>query len=261
MDEMMVCILNFDPEGFTHEKGNDEMQRLSLQSKQFIEDKFQITLSLSSSRIHEGLPGIPAAFREAMDAMEYRIIKGSGSVLRYDDIKNPNRFYNFSIDTEQKFINCIKAGDIEKASNILNHVFDDNFTNTAPSIEFARCLMFDLIGSMLKALDGEENAAFLETLDPVKRLSKCESVDAMRNEINTVLREVAQYVQESKQDGKNQIGSRVLAFIQENHMDVNLCVSMIGSEFGLTAAYLSKIFKEQTRTSIMDAINKVSGKI
>jgi two-component system response regulator YesN len=134
---------------------------------------------------------------------------------------------------------------------------DDNFSNASLSIEFARCLMFDLIGSMLKSLDYDENSSFLEELNPIKRLTKCNSVDAMKQEIFLVLNSVYQYVQENVQNRKNQLHEKVLDYIQKNYMDVNLCIPMIAGEFGFSAAYLSKVFKDQTGTSIVDTINQV----
>jgi hypothetical protein len=130
-----------------------ELAHIASEAKKFLEEKFYIYTTVAVSDMHSSLTGIPEAYNEALEAMQYKMIIGDNSIICYEDIKNPHRNYEYSMDSEYQLINYIKIGDSEKANEILDTVFESNFSNEAMSIQLARCLLFDLISTMIKALN------------------------------------------------------------------------------------------------------------
>lgn len=55
---------------------------------------------------------------------------------------------------------------------------------------------------------------------------------------------------------KNRI-DQICAYIRKNYADPNLCSDMICREFGISGAYLSRLFKEQMGTKLIDYIHHI----
>ena len=62
---------------------------------------------------------------------------------------------------------------------------------------------------------------------------------------------------EKKKEYLGELEGKVKDFIQKHYSDNNLNVSMLGEEFNITSAYLSKIFKNHVGLSLHEYINMV----
>lgn len=255
---MMVCLVNT---GIAeNEKAFENINGIINEAKIFLKDKFFINLTISISNIHQTSAGITEAYQEALDAMEYRMILGSGGLIPYKDIGNPKPVYAYSLEQEHQLINHIKAGDYESSKKILVKVFSDNLSSQSNSVQMAKCILSDLVSTMIKAMtevnyDGKEE--LLDRLNPVDRVLQANSVMDMKYHIADILQEICQSVEQNKKSQHTQLRDNIMDFIHINYMDMDLSVNKIGEQFQLTPAYMSKLFKEQTGVSIPDYINDI----
>lgn len=192
---------------------------------------------------------------EVRDAMEYRKLIGGGGISRYEDIYNPRYSYDYSMQTEQKIMNYIKKGDYDKSRDVLEEVFKPNLNDTSFSGEMAKCLMFVITSTIVKTMYEVCDIAFIEDIQPMKRLLKCSTIMEMKLHIDFILNEVCKYV---KENGKKDylLSNAVLEYIKSKYDDNNLSVSMISDEFNITQSYLSRLFKKQTGQNLFDCINR-----
>jgi len=254
--EMFVCIINFKNAGI--DVNLSEIDDIIKEVREFIKTNFSFRVTTAISDIHKGPYGLSQAYQEALEAMEYKIVAGTDELIRYKNIKKSKcADYHFSIEMEQKLINCIKIGDFEKATTVLRDIFKDNFSREAFSAEISRCLMFDLVSTIMKTAEDMKDASFLEELQPVRQILDCKTVMEMKYRIADILNKVCEYVELNKIVKNNPIGDRVKDFVARNYADVNLGVSMIGDSFGLTPSYISRLFKEQVKESLPEYINRV----
>ncbi|MNI21687.1 HTH-type transcriptional regulator YesS [compost metagenome] len=186
---------------------------------------------------------------------------GSSQIIYYEDIATPlqeNNFY-YPIELEQRLINYIKAGQLDNAQHALQDIFENNFSKGRVSVDLAKCLMFAMIGTMLKALDGiaitEET--FMDKVQPITRLFGCQSLPEMKSVMLDILHQVCDYVDMNKKSHNTDLRDLVLGYISEHYQDVNLSIASIAEHADVHSSYLSKFFKEQTGESMLDAINKV----
>ena len=72
-----------------------------------------------------------------------------------------------------------------------------------------------------------------------------------REELFCILQDICEYVgNEKKKEYLGELEGKVKDFIQKHYSDNNLNVSMLGEEFNITSAYLSKIFKNHVGLSL-----------
>lgn len=259
LGDMVGCLVNFPAE--VGRDGARWLAAIASESKDFFEEKLEISVTVSFSRIHQSLDAIPDAYREAAKAMDYRIVLGSGTVVDYDSILPSTDRYPYSFEKERSLINCIQTGEYENALRELDDIFNYKFNNRHMSIETARCLMFGLINTMMQALDEIGSAGgetFLQSHNPVDRMLGCRTLDDMRAEMAKVLKEICDYKTCALKKGRNaQLMSEIMDYVQKNYADGNLNIAGIADRFGMNPIYLSRVFKDQTGEPLLEYIQKI----
>lgn len=258
VDDMLVCLVNVNEEHMADIE--DELMEIVSKAQKFIKDNFFVHFTISIGGLHKTLTGIPESYREAQEAMEYRIVMGSEKIIRYDQIQNPGNHYDYPLEMEQQLINAIKIGDLKTARKVVNEIFEKNFSGEILSIQMIKCLFFDLISTMIKALNDINlinSNNFIEELNPISRLLCCNTIDEMKCQMMDILSKVCQYIVSYSKDRNKKITEQIVSIIENSYTDDNLSISSIACRFGLTAPYVSKIFKDTMGEGIQDYINKV----
>ncbi|MFX3632654.1 MAG: helix-turn-helix domain-containing protein [Candidatus Pristimantibacillus sp.] len=260
MDDWLACIINFKPE---LEEKERELMRITDDAKTFLHQHLQISMTVAASGIHKELFGISEAYQQALEALEYGIVMGTGETIRYDELKSneltgtPSSYY-YPLNIEQQLINFMKTGNIDKSREIIELVFTKNFEDASLPVSMAKCLMFDLIGTMMKTME-DINAAvrsnFMEQADSIDSLMNCRTVKEMKGQLIKVLQQVCNLIETGRKQDK-QLAVQVTEYVSEHYSNEALNISMIGEHFGLTPSYLSKQYREQTGEALLETINR-----
>lgn len=257
VDEMLACLVNMDN---SKDDIQEELLCMIREAKDFIEQHFKITLAFSLGSLHENMKGIPEAFKEAVNAMEYSRVMELNSTVCYDDINRKNgSYYYFPIEKEYQLINSIKSADYPAAEAIIEEIFQKNFINNTPSLDITRCLTFNFISSILKSIneinEGNEKD-LIDKLNPVSELLKCNSYMEIERKILQIVKSICEFVSisYSKMDCRVK---EIVSIIEKNYNDPNLCIENIAEQIGNHPNYISRMYKMQTSEGILDCINRV----
>lgn len=263
IDEMLACLINFKEDNINER--HEELLRIAHEGQEFINQRFNILYSVSVSNINKTIEYIPKTYQEAFEAMEYKTVMGIEGVIFYNEIQleimNESQCsYYYPLQIEQQLTNFIKSGDFNKALAILNEIYDVNFRRSSLPLSIAKCLMFNLISTMIKTMyeiSGLSESNFFENMKPVNRLFNCQTVPEMNQQMKEILKQVCEYVELKKKDDHGHLKDEVIAFIEKHYSDMNLNIPMIAEKFRITPAYLSKLFKEYSNEGLLDCINKI----
>lgn len=256
MDEVMTCLVNFNTE--KTDKCKNELVEISKTAIGFIQKNFDIQLSIAISDIHTTLSGIQDAYREAVETVEYKLVRAAEGITSYTDIINACHYaYDFTIEEENQLINCIRAKDYEKAKKIVDDVLNKNIQNEILSYQVIRCLMFDIISTVIKSLYEVHNGneVYIEQFMPMQRLLSCKDIENMKKVVLSVIYELCYFIKQ--EDNYDDLIEQVEQFIADNFESYDLNVSAIGEKFNMTSQYLSKIFKDVKGIWILDYINSL----
>ncbi len=257
-DGLPACLINISED--LPEANRQQLLEIAATANRFIGEEFNIDFTVSISSIHQGLTSISKAYQEALEALEYKMVMGDGQIVRYDDIKLSQRIYDYPLQMEQQLLNFIKAGDFENAKCIVTEIMQNNLSKEGFSVQMARCLLFDLVSTMIKALYDTGPIAdnsFIEDLNPVDRLFHSKAVVEMKFHTMDVLWDICRYIKAHDKDRDNRLSEEVKQYAEIHYGDVGLSVSSIAEEFNLTTPYLSTKFKQQTGEGLSDYINRV----
>lgn len=270
VDDMMVCLVNFAEIEAAEMK--QDLHWIATEAQRFL-IRFRMDLTVSIGGIHGSLFGVAEAYSEALDAMEYKMVRGKREIITYDEIRidstdQQQLGYYYPLQVEQQIINLIKIGDFDQASASMNEIMERNFNKPLVSLTLARCLIFNLVGTMVKAINelGDGDSRILED-NPLwmDKIIACDTILEMQHELQTLLKEVCAFaavkmetnLSKERAETLRELISKVTRYIDEHYQDSNLNVNTIGERFELKGSYISKLFKDQTGEGLLDYITKV----
>lgn len=255
-DGMIACLLNVSGK---EQEGKSELLGMATEAQHFIQSKFYMRISIGVSEIHSLWSSIPRCYEEAVEALEYKLVLGASQVIAYDAIKRPKNELYYPLDTERQLINLMASGDYEGASDVLQRILMTNFSEGTLSIQLGKLLMFELVGTMLKAVEQFQLSTkeiLVEKTEFIKHMTQCETFAEMEAEILSLLKEVCDYLQQKKKSHNADLKNDVVAHVLDNLTDMNISLTSISLAFGINPSYLSRFFKEQTGENLVDFINK-----
>jgi AraC-like DNA-binding protein len=231
-----------------------------LRNKRAAESQYPLVWSVGLSETASRSADISQLYRHARRALDFRLVKGRNAPILYELIRSSNQSYYYPIQQETKLMNSIRAGDSQIAAAIIEDIYAQNFTDTPLSLEMARCLMFDLIATMVKTVNSivtpEEDGAFWGRVRPITRLMKCNSLEHLKTEIGSTLLQTCAYVLEHRTSHTDQLRRDILAYIHEHYADPNLCTDQVAAALNRNSAYLARFFREQMHVGMSNYIKK-----
>lgn len=263
MNDVLACIVNFRAE-IPEEQELSVLNRMLAEVQDFMGKHIETELTLAVGQVHTGLHGIAQSYQEALTALEYRIVIGSGQFIQYSDTlmskgKQSHRFY-YPLSVEQQFVYVVKSGNYDKAEAILEDIFQANFTKHPVSVPLAKCLMYNLASTMLNTLE-EVKAGSKRTWEDhyieVNPLLECDHVPEMKDRMKQMLGDVCGWILAEKRDHHRYFIEDVRLYIEENLYDPSLNISMIGDSFQRTPSYVSRLYKDYTGETLLDSINRL----
>ena len=177
----------------------------------------------------------------------------------YDDIKNLQTKYYYPIEMEQKVINAIKIGDSGAAMENIDKILDTNYTDNQISIDIRRCLIFDILGTLIKGADVSGCGDVLAELDVSRRISAKLPLDGVKEQFRDISIRICNEIldKQTANERNNHLSSKIKEYIDGNYDNPDLNISLTGLHFDITPAYISALFKKQTGDSLLEYINAV----
>lgn len=217
----------------------------------------EVTIAVSD--IIFGAEALCYGLTEVGKMIEYKLIKGVGSVIYSDDMQTANTEtdYYYPEELEQQFRNHIKIAETDKAIEILNYIIDENFKNRRLSADMARLVCFniiDTINKVMKDIKVEPQKLFGE--NPVLTMVKCQSVQDIYTCVNSFVMTLKEYFAVYKVDRNEKMKMSLVEYITEHYKDKDISLTMVADHFDVNPSYLSRYFKEQFGENFLDYLSR-----
>ena len=227
--------------------------------------KIIITISISDEKYTSD--DISFGYVEAMTAMENKVIQGIGSTIEYAKINRVNQYYYYPIDEEINIINNAKQGKFTEIKGILDNIYRINFVDRALSPEIAKCLLWDMMNTVIKILNTTgisfEDLGMVtvktdassslegEPLDWFDKFYNIKSLSMRFQYIIEFYNSICEfYNSKSNEHIENSI-NLMKEYINENYTDCSFSISQIADELNFSRQYLSDFFKKNTGGNLM----------
>ena len=256
--ERLAVLVNLNDD--TDKERVDSLVDMAEQVRTQLTNEFGFELTISIGNMHKGLNSITESYKEALSALNYKITKGSNSIICFRDIQEDNLQYYYPLEEELKIMNCIKSGKMSSTEDIVNNIFHENFVNRHLPYRLIQCLYFDIMSTAIKTLNEikiDYSQIFDTGFDPVFQLLECQTVIEMHQTVLNIYKHICCYIKDNRKSHNMELMDRITEYVGEYYSDVNLSVAKIAEEMGINSSYLSSFFKEQIKCNLTGYINEV----
>lgn len=255
LGDTLAFIINAEDNG--HEV-REHIEAIIDHTQRWLSDKFMLKAVVFAGAFQGGLEGVHSSYLMAREAYEYRGFLENQVTIWYDDIKNNLTVYEYTMEMEQKIINAIKAGEADMALQWIMEVIRDNYENKTMNSNMKNCLLFDLLGTVLKGAN-QSGIMDMVTDKLEQRFSSHPNVEQIAAGFQEILNQICENIRQKEQVKRNdkQFSNKVMEYVAGHYQDPDLNISQTAMNFNITPAYLSAVFKEQTELSLLEYINSV----
>ncbi|MCJ8006974.1 helix-turn-helix domain-containing protein [Lederbergia wuyishanensis] len=258
LDQKRVgVILNFTLNEFPM----DYIGKMVFEIKEIVEERFGIIISIGIGNQHKGFGNIVTSYREALQALNYRMIKGNSRIISFNETKEAEHHYYYPEGIEAQLMNFIKIADFENAEKILDNIFEENFESRNISFQIGKCLFFNIMSTHLKILNDinlkYDDVIFSGEENPVTQLLKCQTGEEMHYKIKSIYKRLCNHIKDNRPSQSERLIHNITQYIQKHYADNMLSLSSIAEEMNITPQYLSSFFKKQKGENITDHIAKI----
>lgn len=270
VDDLLAVLVSLGPGAAN--RAREEIDAVAETAASRLDDRIRIHFLMAVSAPHVGVDAIPQAWSEALQTMEYKRLLGIERPSHFEDVAEIHGGrIPYPPETERRLINAMRTGDAVSAVAIIREVFDRSFAPGRLAPAAARCLMFDLVSTMIKAMEETEGVtrkALAEPGgpgDPIERLMACESAQELERGLVALVEarcagvreELARRSRGRHREGARRLSERVLEEVSRGFADPGLDISALARSFEVNPITLSRIFHEETGESLLDHINRV----
>ncbi len=221
-------------------------------------------ISIAISSMHKSISQISSAYREAANAMEYRILTGSGSIICFRDIRmsyDNNIGIGHSAFERERLVNSLKAGDIKNARLLLEGIINREFFKGQVPVSLARCRMLGLIDTVISTIEDlpleDYGISIIEKEGIVERMLGCSTVVDLKLEMEKILDQIELRTETVKNERNERLKNEILEYIDKNCTCCTLNVSALARYFSISTDSISRFFKKCMNTGLLYYINEL----
>lgn len=256
-----IVILFFSVTADGGPAGNEDgMERLMDQWVQRVFEEYRISVQGGFGEYFSSVTEVSQSFEQARQALEYAVYTNRKGVMRHQEVKIENTTYYYPLETEQRLISTIRAGELAEAERIMEATFAQNLGPRELSMEMKHQLIGEMKGTFLKLLDQK---IFMESPlgENVKRqiidIDTSAPLERIQTEFLELTGELCGFITNKKKDAHTQIIKQMYQYTAEMYADTELTLYRVAEHVERPEKYISQLFKEVTGVNYSDHLIKV----
>ena len=232
---------------------------LAFRVRDFFLKYFGYTLTVGVGNIYDSMDRIHESCLEANRAVYYRLIKGYGNVIFYENIREKQKEkYQYPAMLEQKLVIAIKGGKSGEAETILLEI-REHILNHSSSIEAVQCICFGIINTIMKVVDDLNLDAVLFSAKEEENIfyRPFDTVDGLMDRMIGFCSTICSYIQQQKESKNFELQKQIMDMVTREYRDSALSLDTIACRFHMSPSYISRYFKDQTGYSLMHYVDRL----
>nr|WP_275983970.1 hypothetical protein [Paenibacillus hamazuiensis] len=117
------------------------------------EREYGRTFTVGVGKVYGRAEDVPFSYVDALSALQYKMVKGQGSVIYVDEVRNlPERSFVYSLDLEKRIMGAVKTGNTDALTELLRTLWGDNLEAGEPTPEIVHHLFHALAGTAIRTI-------------------------------------------------------------------------------------------------------------
>ncbi|WP_135557109.1 helix-turn-helix domain-containing protein [Paenibacillus cymbidii] len=191
------------------------------------------------------------SFVEACAALENRVRAGNGSVIFFEDVyaRGDNKGWH-SAEEQIKLVHGIKQGNRSVALEALERMLAE-IKHTEQPLHLLKISCFDVINTVLRTMRELEMD---DAPEAVRRAAGFGTIEELQAELGALVGVLCDRVERHKESKNSSLAEAMLRHTHEAYLSPEFSLEGLADALGLSAAYASRFFKDQTGLTFTDYV-------
>ncbi|WP_337100515.1 helix-turn-helix transcriptional regulator [Paenibacillus sp. YIM B09110] len=255
-DDSILMLLNVADPAFAE---SEPLHAMLSEVQAACLEYIHIGISVAVTPITDDPHQLHAMYKQAKEASFHRFFQGRSAVIETESLQfSEGVDYSFPVGKEKRMIDALIAGKTDEAKSLFTEIIGETAPYPIRVVHSAATHMTVALGNMLKEIErnGSLQLGFNAEL-AVPKIEDFETLEEMTEAYFTFFDLLKSKLVE-KRSGKQEDLIRKITHLIETHFnDPNLSLNFVADELNMSSYHISRVYRQQTLTTIVDMINHV----
>ncbi|MEJ8306685.1 AraC family transcriptional regulator [Saccharibacillus sacchari] len=235
--------------------GDEHFQTLLLQCHEACGEYLKIGISSAYSPLSAQTDTPAGRYAEVRDASLYRFYAGHGSCISSAEIAALHRDddYVYPADMEKKVTDALAAGKATEAAEVWYDIIIETQTYPYSALSLALSRLVVTIRSVSEQIR-RHSALSLEGMSEIPNAADYETFEDLHYAYQEWFEEFSERLANKRSGKQSDLIHLIDKKIIGSYADPNLNLNQIADELEMSPVYISRLYKQQTSTTIMDVV-------
>lgn len=229
------------------------------QIKALLMHKLECEVCIGIGRGYSERNGIRRTYKEACEALDYKVVYGKNQVIRFSDIGINKESTEDNSDEINEIGFYIRAGIQDRVVEIIEGIFDNLYTAKYNNVEQIQVLAVHIVTQILNAIAqlgmNIDDMVEKEKL-PYHYVLKIDTIPEMKAYLINVAMRATETVKSARNKKTGRVLNDIIEYINENISKPDLSLTRVANGFFMNASYLSRIFKQEMGQTFVEYLTK-----
>ncbi|MFD5022481.1 AraC family transcriptional regulator [Paenibacillus sp. NPDC058367] len=220
-------------------------------------DYLKIGLSLVYSPVSDNPDRLNHLYSQAKEASKHRLFYGHGCLINAEKINElQNNLYSYPADNEKKLVDALTSGRTDEARSYFSDIVRelDQYPYYILELTLSRVtLTIKRIIDNIKKL----SSTSVEDILKIPSLENYETMKELEEAFHQLFDDIQELQADKRSSKQSDLIRQINQKINQSYMDPSLSLNQIADELNLSPIYVSRLYKQQTMTAIVDVIMDV----
>ena len=235
--------------------GEEQRQVMQVIRKEFATGGMGgVTLSFGTA--YADFSQIGRSYLEARNALDYRLIKGTGTVISVDEINPSQTGDPYHPQLVETFAANLRSLDYDQISRNLEHIMDC-IQNGNYSLYQTKCICYDLIHTFLSEVNriNARESVNLYRMFNVFSISEFDNIGQLIGSLKLLSKSILDFLRSNEAEPVRNEAEQYIGYLRTNLSNNQFLIETMAKHFGVSVHQMRKNFKEYTGQSVIEYFN------
>ncbi|WP_372631242.1 AraC family transcriptional regulator [Cohnella sp.] len=240
--------------GTAEEELTSVLRRIWVEIQKNIKSFLKISVTVGIGSVAHQMEQMRESRDCAYQAVLYRLIYGTNSILSYDDwIGAESREYEYPESLEKQMMSNLKAGDGETLKEYTSEFFSEMMAFKYYEITHSLTQLLIMTIRAAKSMSNLEQADHhLEIHTCQQQLWRLDTLEQMEEWYMDLCNQIIKLRDQESKSKNSKTVAALVEYMKVNYLDPNISVDQMSHYVGLSTNYMRRLFKEEMGVSVSE---------
>ncbi len=219
-----------------------------------VEKYLMLTVTIGVGTFCNTVSDISNSYKDAVVALNYKLILGNNRILYINDLENRStKKMVFDELKEEALTCCIKVGNIEKVSKIIDSLFNELIE---ANVSYKECQVYlmEILMSIIKIAkdaDIDFNSIIDDNINLFTYIYRFNNIQDIRNWTLGICIRIMNIIADNRQDNCGQLVKNAIDFTKNHFHENDITINKVCKHLHISTGYFSTIFKKETKMTYL----------